>query len=190
MQSIGTEYVSGNLREQFGIVAAVIGNADTYVIPRYLLKNIVGQPLGSHPDGIFVHPVGPDSHDAPEASGSELQSLVESVLEPRRIIVPQFDHLHLSLLIEIPFQPFPGVLVVILCHSILVLLSCLLPYGLTVKPYNLQIYSNYLASRMQGTTILHLPQKVWVFSAENTSLSQTTDTLKRHPQPSISNHCG
>ncbi len=153
VQSVGTEYVSGDLGEQLRVVAAVVGNADADVIPGNLLKNIVGQSLGSHPDGIFVHPVGSDSHNATKAAGTELQSLVESVLEPDRIIVPQLDHLHLCLLIEIPFQPFSGVLVVILCHNILVfiLLSITLLRVFTIRiatdvPYGLQIYSNYSAN--------------------------------------------
>ena len=158
VQSVGAEYVSGDLGELLGVVAAVVGNADADVIPGNFLKNIVGQSLRGHSDGIFVHPVGSDSHNAPEATGAKLQSLVECVLEPRRIIVPQLDHLHLGFLIEIPFQPFPGVLVVILCHNILVLLSCLV----AVRPDHQTILITNLL-KLFGNICLFLRQ-IWTVS--------------------------
>ena len=120
MQAVGAEYVRCDLGELLGVVAAVIGNADADVVAGRLFKNIVGQPLGRHADSIFVHPVGSDSHDASESSGAELQILVESILEPGRVVVPQFQNLHLCLGIKIPLQPLPGVLIVVLCHNLCV----------------------------------------------------------------------
>ena len=64
MQAIGTQDVSCNLGKSLGIVAAVVGNADTDVVSLNMLEDVVGKSLGGHADRVLVHPVCTNTHDA------------------------------------------------------------------------------------------------------------------------------
>ena len=108
IQAVGAEDVGGYLGEQFGVVAAVVGVADPDVLALDLLQDVVGESLGGHSDSVLVHPVGSDSHDAPETSGTEFKILVESVLEPGGVVVPELYDFHLGLGVEVPLQPLLG----------------------------------------------------------------------------------
>ena len=116
MDAVGAQHVGGNPGEELGIVAAVVGYADLDVVIRGVLEYVVGKALCRHPDRVLVHPVGAHSHQAAQAARTEIQILVESVLETGGIAVPEFYHLDPGLRIEIPFKPFPGCLVIVLCH--------------------------------------------------------------------------
>ena len=82
--------------------------------------HVVRQALGGHADGVFVHAVGANAHDAAQTARSEFQVAVEGIFETGRIIVPEFEDLTFGLRIEISVEPTLGYFFVITCHSVIV----------------------------------------------------------------------
>ena len=108
VDAVGGKDVRCDARELAAVVAAVVGDTDLEVVSLDVLEDVVGESLRGHSDRVFVHAVGAYAHDAPEASGTELEVLVECILEPGRVVVAELDDTAFGLRIEISVQPALG----------------------------------------------------------------------------------
>ena len=90
VNTVGGEDISHDLREESGIVAAVMTyhHADLLLAGECLLQ-VVGETLGSHTHHVFVHAVGADTHDATKTSCTEFEVLVKSVNQIRFVGIVQ-----------------------------------------------------------------------------------------------------
>ena len=127
MQAVGAEHIGRDARELLAVVAAVKRDADAEVIALYMRTDIIGESLGGHAHGVFVHAVRADSHDAAQAAGTEFQIPVKRILKPGGVLVTQFQYLHFGFGIKIPFHPFFCDFLVI--HIVVLLISTIGKYN-------------------------------------------------------------
>ena len=106
--AVGRHHIRGDTCELLAVVAAVVGDAEAQVIPLAMAQHIVREALGGHSNRVFVHTVGTHAHNAAQASGAELQILVESILERGRIGIAQFYDFTFGFGIEIAGEPGIG----------------------------------------------------------------------------------
>ena len=92
-------------RTSVAVVARIVGDADLGVVAVVMREDVVGESLGGHPDGVPVHPVGSDPHDATKSTGAEFEVLSECVLQLRLVAAEHLADLHLGFLVEIAFEP-------------------------------------------------------------------------------------
>ena len=97
------------IREFRGHIAGIVGDGDALLFSA-LLDDIIGQSLGGLPHRVDVHPVGARADHAAQSSGSELQLLIEPVLD-LLLIALDSGKLVLRLLIKIRILPPEAVLV-------------------------------------------------------------------------------
>ena len=105
VDAVRGEHVGGDLGEFLAVVAGIIGDADLRIGVVHVAQDIVRKALGGHSDGVLVHPVGSDAHNAAETAGTEFKVLVERILECGGVQGAHPLDLHLGLLVEITFQP-------------------------------------------------------------------------------------
>ena len=134
MDAVGGKDIGSDAGELPAVVAAVVRDTDLDVVALDVLEDVVGESLGGHADRVLVHAVGADAHDAAEASGAELEILVERVLETCWVVVAQLNDLAFGLGIEISVQPALGHFVKIF-HRV-----C----GFNVRRGNRHKFTNYL----------------------------------------------
>ena len=80
--AVGSQHVGCDFGELAAVVAAVVadGSAELFLVG-VDLADVVGETLGGHCHGVFVHAVGADAHDAAKAAGAELEVAVEALVE-------------------------------------------------------------------------------------------------------------
>ena len=101
--SVGAEYVGGNLRKLVGVVAGVEG--DAYAEGAFhLLFQVVGEALGGHSHSVTVHAVGAYAHSAAEAACTEFEVAVECIFQCSGILCKLSDFF-LGGFVEIAVKP-------------------------------------------------------------------------------------
>ena len=105
--AIGCKDISYDTRKGRTIVASIVADDHLKVsVLTKLLDHIIGETLSGSTDIVFIHTIGPGTHDAPHTSGAKLQIPVEGIDQPCRILcVQELLHLTARLLIIVLREP-------------------------------------------------------------------------------------
>ena len=97
--------LGGDTCKFLAVVTRIVRNANLRILHSGPAEYVVSKSLCRHADSVLVHSVGSYTHNAAQATGAELQILVECILQSCRVAVAQLKDLHFGLLVVITFQP-------------------------------------------------------------------------------------
>ena len=72
LDTVCREYIGCRLSKERAIVAPVIADSYGDLFASEALQEVVGESLGSHTDGVFIHAVGASPHDAAQTARTKL----------------------------------------------------------------------------------------------------------------------
>ena len=115
MEAVCSQYVGSDFGKLTAVVAAVVahGSLDGVGIGEAFL-HIVGQALGGHGHGVFVHTVGAHTHNAAQTARTEFKITIEAFIQLIGIIHHVADSLF-GFFIILAIQPCFSVL---FCRSV------------------------------------------------------------------------
>ena len=76
--AIGRKHVGSDLGKSATVIPAVVRYSHFHVVAKTLLE-VVGIALRGHTHGIFVHPVGADTHDPAKSARTKFQVFIKCI---------------------------------------------------------------------------------------------------------------
>ena len=104
IDAVGGKHVRRNLGKLAAVVAAVVRDAYAQFTAA-MLFDVVGQSLGCHTHGVFVHPVGAYAHNAAQTARTEFQTAVEGILQTDGVFPLHPADFFFRLFVEVAVQP-------------------------------------------------------------------------------------
>ncbi len=120
LESIGGENICDPFGKQAAVVARIVAHCNSDLLALETPGQVICKALGGHSDGVDIHPVCADSHDASQSARAEFEVAVKALAKLCGVIVQKVSNLPACGLVEVfvepSLRPFAGKSVQIVCH--------------------------------------------------------------------------